>query len=383
MPPIPPLLRLILISAAAHIALAGARITTSLYALSLHASALTVGILIALFSLFPMLFAVPAGRLIDRIGLQRPMLAGCLLMALGCAMPVVMTGLPVLYVAVTAIGTGFMAIQIGSQHTVGAMSVTDTRAGNFGWLALGYSISSFSGPVLAGFIIDHGSHRIAYGVFLGFVALALIFILGGGLSPIRLPKTPSAEAPGSALALLHQPDLRNIFLVGILLTAAWDLFIFVIPIHGTRLGFPASTIGLVLGCFSAATFAIRLLMPWIVRRYSEWRILTAALALSMLCYLLFPFTHHLYALMAVAAMLGLAVGSGQSNILTLLHNAAPPGRAAEAVGMRSTIGNACQVALPIAFGAAGAALGLFAVFWTVGAAIGLGLPLAWRHSNQR
>ncbi len=382
MPPTAHLLQIILVSIAAHIALAGTRVTTSLYALSLQASELTVGILIALFSLLPMLFAVPMGRLIDRIGLQRPITVGCVSMAIGTALPAMLPGLPILYVAVIFIGTGFMAIQIAAQHTVGAMSAAHARAGNFGWLALGYSVSSFSGPVIAGLVIDHASFRAAYAIFFGCASLALLLILFGNLKQIKLAAASDTSPSGRALDLLRNSDLRPIYLVGILLSSAWDLFIFVMPIQGMRLGFSASTIGLILGCFSAATFAIRLAMPWIARRHSEWRILTAALVLAVICYLLVPFMRQPHALMAVAAALGLAVGSSQSNVLTLLHHFAPAGRVGEAVGIRTTIGNACQVALPLAFGAAGAALGLFAVFWGMGMAIGLGVPLARRQMTK-
>lgn len=373
------LLQLILVSVAAHVALAGTRVTTSLYALSLHASEFTVGVLMALFALFPMLLGVPAGRLIDRIGLRRPMLAGCAALSVGCLLPALLPGLSILYPAVVLAGTGFMVVQIGSQHTVGAMSDEAARSSNFGWLALGYSISSFSGPVLAGFIIDHARHGVAYTIFFIFALLALAMCVFGRLD--KIPMRQEARATeGSALKLLLLPEMRKIYLVGILLSSAWDLFTFTMPIQGTRLGFSASTIGLILGCFSAATFTIRLAMPWITRRHSEWRILASALTVAVVCYSLFPFMHSPPALMAVAALLGLAVGSSQSNVLTLLHNAAPPGRAAEAVGIRSTIGNACQVVLPLSFGAAGAALGLLPVFWTMGGMIASGLPLAWRQT---
>lgn len=379
--PSSPLPQLIFLSVAAHAAMAGARVTTSLYALSQQASPLTIGILLSLFSLLPMLFALKIGRLIDRIGLRRPVTIGCTLIAFGCLLPVLLPGMPVLYVAVVAIGTGFMAVQIGSQHTVGAISEDASRAGNYGWLALAYSVSSFSGPVIAGYVIEHAGHRIAYLVFFGFAVAALAAIAVGGLQRMP-PPTPESGTTGSALDLLRQPALLHIYAAGILLSAAWDLFIFIIPIHVTRLGFSASTVGLVLGCFSAATFAVRLAMPWIVRRHGQWRILGAALALAACCYVLFPFAAQLTALMAVAALLGFAVGSSQSNVLTLLHEAAPAGRAAEAIAIRSTIGNASQVILPIVFGAAGAALGLFAVFWSVGAIIALGVPLAYRRISR-
>jgi MFS family permease len=375
-----PLLHLILVALTAHIALAGSRITTSLYALSMHASEFTVGILIALFSLFPMLCAVPAGRLIDRIGIIRPMIAGSIAMAAGCTLPGFIGGMPVLFLATILIGTGFMVIQVSAQHTVGAMSSADRRAANYSWLALGFSISGFTGPVLAGLIIDDAPYRVAYLVFTCFAAGAMALVVFGQLGEIRVHEPLAPDNTGSALELLRGTEMRHIYIVGTLLSSAWDLFTFVLPIHGARSGFAASTIGLILGCFSAATFAVRLAMPLIARRLTEWQVLSGALILAALCYAVFPFMRQPLSLMAVAAILGLAVGSAQPNMLALLHHVAPPGRAGEAVGIRVTIGNACQVFLPLAFGGAGAALGLTAVFWGMTAMIGAGVPIAWRKT---
>ena len=376
-----PLIQLILVSIAAHVALAGSRVTTSLYALSLHASEFTVGTLIALFALFPMMLAVPMGRLVDRIGIVKPMTCGALLMAVGCLIPSVVDGLAVLYPSVILIGTGFMAIHVSSQHAVGAMSVTTTRSSNFSWLALGYSISSFSGPVIAGFVIDHARYSASFAVLGGFTLAALGLMLNGSLSKVKLLPHEDDQKPGSAFELLRDPDMRRIYLIGILLGSAWDLFSFIMPIHGSHLGFSASTIGLILGCFACATFTIRLAMHWISRHYSEWQVLTTALSLAVICYALFPFMKSPWSIMVVTAMLGLALGSSQPNVLALLHHVSPPGRAGEAVGIRITIGNACQVALPLAFGAAGATLGMFSVFWGMGAMIGSGVPFAWRKAN--
>lgn len=367
----------------AHIALAGARITTSLYALSLHASEFTIGTLIALFALFPMLLAVHAGRLIDRIGIHRPMLAGSLAIASGCLLAGLVGHLSVLYLATILIGTGFMVIQVGAQHTVGAMSTDAQRASNFGKLALGFSISGLCGPVLAGFLIDHTRHAIAYLVFGTFGVCSLILIAYGGLRRIASATHEEETPSGSALDLLRNAEMRSIYCVGTLLSSAWDLFTFVLPLHASHLGFSASTIGLILGCFSAATFAVRLAMPWISRTLSEWQVLTAALTLAVGCYAAFPLMHQVGSITAVAMLLGMAVGSSQPNMLALLHHSSPPGRAAEAVGMRVTIGNASQVLLPLAFGGAGTALGLQAVFWGMSAMIGAGIPTAWRHALRR
>jgi MFS family permease len=67
-------LRLIaLLTVLLHLAFAGARVTLSLFALHLGASAATVGILVSLLALVPMFFAVKWGRYVDRVGVRGPM----------------------------------------------------------------------------------------------------------------------------------------------------------------------------------------------------------------------------------------------------------------------------------------------------------------------
>lgn len=377
MPPLSPLFRLIAVAVTAHVALGAARVTTALYALSLQASAFTVGTLIALFAVFPMLLAVPMGRVIDRIGVRKPLMAGCLLASVGVGLAATVQGLSVLYPAAMLIGTGFMAIFIGAQHAVGAMSLPEQRTASYSRLSLGFSISSFSGPLIAGLVIDHSHYSVAYLTCGLFTLTAFVLAASGALKNLPLNTVPASQrSKGSPLQLLRDRELRRIFIVGILLAAAWDMFTFVTPLRGSQLGFSASTIGMILASFAAATFVVRLAMPGIVRRYQEWQILTAALSVAALCYLLFPFMNQPWTIAATAVGLGLALGTGQPNVLALLHMNAPPGRGAEAIGIRATIGNASSVTLPLAFGAAGATLGLFAVFWGLGALIACGVPLA-------
>jgi MFS family permease len=377
---------LIVTTVVAHIALVGARITTSLYAISLHASEFTIGILIALFALFPMIFAVPMGRWIDRIGLRRPMRVGAAMMISGCLVPSMFGGLTVLYFSVLLIGSGFLAIHIAVQHAVGALAAVNGRAKSFSWLALGYSTSSFIGPIVAGYMIDHTSHRWSYTLFTCFALAALFMMTRRDLRAIRLPEHPPevlAAARGSIVDLLREPELRRVYLVSICMASAWDLFMFVMPIYCSKMAMSASSIGWILGTFSAATFAVRLAMHWLSRHFSEWQILTSALIVAVLCYLMFPFLSTPFAILLLAFVLGLALGAGQPNVLALLHDNSPAGRAGEAVGVRVTIGNASQVALPLAFGALGATLGLFPVFWAMGALIGIGVPLAWRRAAAK
>src|SRR6185295_17335998 len=67
---------LIVLAIANHSVLAGSRVVVSLDALSMGASPLTVGVLMALYALLPVLLSVAAGRISDRIGTRWPMRIG-------------------------------------------------------------------------------------------------------------------------------------------------------------------------------------------------------------------------------------------------------------------------------------------------------------------
>ena len=150
----------------------------------------------------------------------------------------------------------------------------------------------------------------------------------------------------------------------------WDLHAFIVPIIGTQLGLSASRIGAILSVFAVAIFAIRIAMRWIARRFRDWTILATTMFVAAATYLLFPFASGAGQLTALSFVLGLALGAGQPVIMALMHHITPEGRAGEALGLRTTLMNTSQVALPLLFGAVSAALGMTTVFWSV--AIGLG-----------
>ena len=78
---------LITLTILTHTAFNGSRMLMSLYAIHLQASALTVGALMSAYALLPMLFAVSAGRLVDRSGARWPLFGASAAVALGTLLP--------------------------------------------------------------------------------------------------------------------------------------------------------------------------------------------------------------------------------------------------------------------------------------------------------
>jgi predicted MFS family arabinose efflux permease len=364
----------------AHAAFNGSRLTISLAALSLGESALTVGTLVSLFSALPMLLGLGAGRLVDRIGIRRPLMAAASVLTISVLLPGAMPHMAALYVAAAGIGTAFMLFHICIQHFVGLSSTDETRMNNFAWLALAFSASNFLGPTLSGLSIDHFGHRATFCLLALSAACSATVIVANRVSFPHIANPRGEREKRSAFDLLSSAELRRVFIVTGLLASAWDLFVFVMPIYGTSIGLSASTIGLVLGCFAAATFLVRLSLPWLSRRMREWRMITMTFAIACVAYALFPMVKVVALLAAIAFLLGLGLGATQPSIMTLLYSTAPTGRAGEAVGVRSVVLNVSHTFLPLLFGALGATLGMLPVFWSMAGALAAG---GWFANRRR
>lgn len=370
----------------AHVVFTGSRVTASLYALAHGASTFTVGVIMALFALVPMLSAVRAGRWLDAVGPRKPLAAAAALLLAGAALPAAfpypVADLGPLLVGGALIGTGAMLTQITVQDLVGRAAAPHQRTVAFSWLALGVSVSSFTGPVTAGFVIDHFGHRVAFATF-WLVALALAVLLVG-LWRALPPPAGSRAAAGARpfFDLLRHRQVRQVLIATSLISMSWDLQTFMVPVHGTRAGLSASQIGLVLGSFAVATFAIRAAMPWLARTYREWQVLTFTLSTAAVAFALMPLFDTLLPLAACTALLGLGLGAAQPNVMSLLHARTPAGRVGEALGLRTTIMNASHVVLPLVFGAAGSVIGAAAVFWIMSALLASGGYAAARRLRR-
>lgn len=366
------LLLTILLCVMCHAAFYGVRVTISLFALSNGASAFIVGSLMALMAALPTLFGVAAGRWTDRLGARRPMLLGASLVLFGAAVPALFPDLPALFVSAALTGTGMMAVQVALQNVVGVSSTADDRASNFSYMALGMSVSGFTGPLLAGFGIDHLGFRWTFAVV---ALLPLAAIAGIGFKRVRLPppsQHAAAHGERNVLDLLRRRELRRVIIASGLLAMGWDMHTFFVPIIGTQRGFSASQIGATLSAFALATFVIRIAIRAISRRFHEWQVLNGVMFLAGATYLLFPFAVDAWQLMLLSFALGLGLGAAQPMVMSVMHRTTPEGRVGEALGLRTTLMNSLQVAMPLAFGALGAAAGLTAVFWSMAASLGAG-----------
>lgn len=345
---------------ATHACFTGSKVTLSLLALELGASPFVIGVLIACYALAPLALGVWSGRLADSIGMRVPMLAGAGLIGAAMAVGYVWQTLPALFVIAALVGAGFVLFIVSVQNLVGVMP--GVRARNYSILTVGYSASNLIGPLVAGYAIEYGGHAEAFMTFALFTLLPLCVLAAKpGLTRVAAPQAPTGQR--SALDLLRLAPLRRQIVITGLLMAAWELYLFYVPIYGHSIGLTPSTIGIVLALFAAATFVVRFAMSAITSRLKVETVLAGSMLIAAVLCAIFPLLKSAPALCAASFLLGLGLGCGQPLSMTLSFERSPAGRSGEVAGLRMIATNLARFAVPLFSGVIGGALGVGAVFW--------------------
>ena len=367
----------------AHTTFTGGRVALTLFAIELGDTPSEVGFVVSLLAVIPMLTSVHAGRWTDRVGVVKPTAIALLMLAAGSLLPGLLPSIKSLGASAVLLGFGFMLVDLAINNAVGHGSTVQNRTRSFSMLALGFSTSTVAGPVIAGYLIDFTGHARTFLVFT-FPPMLALGVLASTRSVTAQPNIASTEpVKPKVLDLLRHAPLRAVLIVSGLLSMGWDLFTFMTPMHGARIGLSASTIGLIMGTFGVGTFVVRLITARLSRSYSQWQLLSGALALTATVYFLFPLFNAVQVLLALSFILGLGLGSALPTIMSAIHETAPAGRTGEAVGVRSMLINASQSVLPVSFGIIGAAAGTSSVYWALATILAWGCMFAVRQKGKK
>jgi predicted MFS family arabinose efflux permease len=161
-----------------------------------------------------------------------------------------------------------------------------------------------------------------------------------------------------------------------------DMFQFYLPIYAHSIDMSASATGIVLATFSAASFVVRLIMPRLLKVWSEERLLAYSFYLGAASLMLVPLFTHAFVLALVSFMFGMGMGCCQPITMMLTFSRSAEGRSGEALGLRLTINHLTRVIGPVLFGSIGSAFGLFAVFWGNAALLGSGGAITRRRKRR-
>ncbi|AQZ98838.1 MFS transporter [Comamonas kerstersii] len=383
------LLRLILAQISVHACMTGMRMATPLLALREGYSPAAVGFLLALFALTQVFLSLPAGRYADRHGLKRPLAISVTVASIGAGAAVMFPIYPVLCFAALCSGGASGSALIALQRHVGREAKDQVMLRKmFSWLAIGPAASNFLGPFLAGLLIDYAGGEAAsdVGFRAAFLLLALLplsaWLWVRTLQETKPEPKPAGSKKSTAWDMLQSQGFRRLLLMNWALSSCWDVHTFVVPILGHERGLSASAIGSILGAFAIAAAAVRLLIPFVSERITEWKVVMTAMIGACMLFCIYPLMPSALAMMACSVCLGFVLGSVQPMVMSMIHMVTPAHRQGEALGLRMMAINGSSVLMPMLFGSIGTVVGVGALFWAVGGVVGACSRLPWLLGQQ-
>jgi MFS family permease len=363
-----------------HACMAATRMAASLAVLQQGLPEWTVGALLSLYGLAPIALSLWAGGMADRHGFHRPVALSVVAGLVGALLPVFTQHLVALALSGLLTGGALSFAAVAIQREAGQMARDPGDLKRvFSWVALGPALSNTFAPVVAGLLIDHAG----FGAAFAFGALLPLVAVWAAWQVPRAPQVQAAPAgervsQGSAFDLLRLPVLRNLLLVNVAMAASWDAHTFTVPVVGHARELSASAIGMVLGSFAVASTLVRLAITAYSHRIGEQRALKAAILVASTVLLVYAWLPGAVGMMVGSALLGLALGSVQPMVLSILHQAAPAGRQGQTLGLRMLFTNAATIAMPLGFGLLATATSHAAPMWLMAV---LALVALWPASR--
>lgn len=337
-----------------------------LYATNLGASTLEIGILTAVYAFFPLLFAIYAGKITDRIGDRIPIIFGMIFASLGLLIPYLIQTLWSLYISQIIVGMSHIFIIISLQNVLGNAANKENRDHYFGIFSMVVALSQFIGPVIGGYLAEYTPYSFAFFVsaIIGSVPIVTAFWV-----PVLIAKRleePLQEGR-SALNLLKIPQLSKALAGSALVLYSRDIFVAYFPLYAASLNISDSNIGWIIALQGLAMVPIRFFLARLTVWMGRERLLLTSILVAGISFLIIPFTSNVPLLMLLAITMGAGLGCGQPLSMTTIYNASPKSKTGEVLGLRLATNRISQLIAPILFGVIGSGAGLISVFLVSGA----------------
>lgn len=349
------------------------RPATTYRALELGVPASWLGVLSGSFALVPLVLALPAGHIVDRLGERRVMLAGSLLM---CAAGTVLLALghtvPGLIAGSVVLGTAHLGAIVGQQALVANSTTSGRMDSAFGYYTFAASLGQAAGPLMI--VAFGGTQAIpdTTPIFQAGIAIAIaLFALTFAIESTRTERGPATRESVGVRQLLRLPGLAGALLTACAVLAAVDISLVYLPALGAERGIASSLIGTLLVLRAASSMASRFFLGRLSEAIGRRRLLILSIFGAAIGITLAAAPVPVWLLLLAVTVAGFGLGVGQPLTMSWLAESAPPGARGRAMSLRLTGNRAGQVVIPGAIGLVAAGLGSAGVLWVTAAGLAL------------
>ncbi|WP_157685473.1 MFS transporter [Paenibacillus donghaensis] len=327
----------------------------------------SVGIIMTLASLAPLLAAIPAGFAIRRWGLRLPLFSASLVSAASCFLLFMFPSIVQLLLMLSVMKVAEIFFAVGLQTHIANISSKHSNEldKNYSWFMVYASVGALIGPILGGLLVDYGSYSMIW-------LILTVTLAGLSFFSFYLTDLVNGRKTTQTRAKFSFNELRRILnwriTIGMLvgsgvLFAHGARFLF-LPVYLQTVGYTLTSIGIIMAARSlAAIFSRSILEPVIkIARGRSGALVSCSVVLAASIALI-PVCTSFVLQLVNSIVIGLAMGIAIPLSNSVVADSADPEERSITIGISQTVNRVGQLLSPMVFGMFSQNMGVNASFY--------------------
>lgn len=359
-------------------ALFASRPYISLLASVSGAEGLEISAIVSSYSIAQVLCAIPAGKLIDRMGSRIPSIGGALFFLLG------VTGLSfgrnLVFIAICTMMIGFshVIVLLAGQYAMTGLESGAQRDKFVGMLTFSNSAGSFVGPSIGAYMQELlGVNR----GFLGAVAISSACLIVAMFVP-NIGTQKNGEKSVQLFTVLGNKAILKTILVNGTFLFTTEVIVNYFPLYAKEIGLPVMVTGMVFSANGLMQMVIRPFLNRIAMFFRRDRLLRICLLAGGLGIFCWGLARSYWQFLIIAGFTGAVFGLTGPLALLLICDISPNNMVSRVLSLRVMGNYLGQSISPIFFGLLANIFGLAPLFWTSGIVLSLSSRLVSRNHHQ-
>mgnify|MGYP006269285293 FL=1 len=352
-------------------------------AIEIDAGATAIGLIGAIYALFPVLLALKFGSWVGKYGEGKFLVVGTFSLIVSSTALIYSHDIYSLAAATAFAGLAHLGLMVGGQTMVALRAPKSDYSKLFGYYTFSASLGQMMGPVIAGLLAGslangmpkNSSNAFIFAILLSTLALFPTFSWRNN-SPTVAAAEEQSNTWAAAKSMLARREISLAVFISLAISTTGDLLVIFLPLLGTERNIDPALIGLILSLRALGSMLSRFSLGFVSKRISDRDLLLSTTTIAAAALALMVYTNSPILLGALVFVSGVMLGFGQPLTMAVISHRTKADERALAISARLTGNRLGQFVLPIIAGLLTSAAGAGAAFWSMAALLSLGFLAA-------
>jgi len=336
-------------------------------AIELDANTVQIGVVAALYALFPVLLALQFGAWVGKIGEGKLLIVGTLSLAATSLALIFANSVFTLAIATALAGVSHLACMVGGQSMVALRAPRESYDRYFGYYTFSASLGHLVGPLIAALVAGSDGtlpKSTSSAFLLGFIlcVVALFPVIKWWNNKPSIVGKSDQGTYTAAFSLLKKPGIFAAIYISLAISSVADVLVVFLPLFGTENNFSPYAVGIILAIRAGTTMISRFFLGRLSNRFSTYQLLMVSTSISVIACAAMAFAKTPFSLGAIVFIAGFSLGIGQPLTMSLVSQKTAADERALAVSARLMGNRFGQFLVPAGAGAIAASAGAGGVF---------------------